>query len=796
MKFLLFQNEPMKFFFRITDINLVSERFDRFEPSLLDEDEEIFKPHSRTPGKKHIKKDNKTDPQPRLADSAKVSSELTSAETNCDKINSSEKHPDETIPNGVGSSPTNEPKINCTQELTIKTNFPNAIGPNPKTNSTLATLQQQKSAIPALLKASPRSKDETAAKPFETILKTESKNDCFAMTLQSIQETIKNFPRSDTPPMFMDNRLNPIDPVPITEVAQNGQPVKPEAVKASPKAVTNDAKKDLVSPKLAKNLASPKLAKSEIGSPKVAKSEIASPKAAKNDACQKPVTKDMPKSRTEVKNDVGCKKPESDMPKLKAEAIDLGCKPVANDMPKLKIEVKNDLGSPKSVGSKGEAVNAKPVQEEDPKVKVSVSAPKPTENDVDGEKQQFLKSIQLTAKTILPIVTKAADPTEEQRAETTKRKAVRKEKPVKRLKLTLPKPQAILPKTPQTATKSEVNQVVRQIMTNVKQQVTSVSKIVEQSDKIPQNNQLLSLFDNCKINIPSSLSITLTESKNDDYESKPAPIKPVQNYIEILKLPDPPQGEKKEDKTEDKKTEDKKLESRKQTFQTMFEEAVKKNESMKKVFKYESVAKQPSAPSLKPKKNQSNALDLSKTSPKEGHKRAMSVEQIAQHLSKRSRMEAESPKVPKSPATENDGKKINIVNNNITSGGSISIQDSAIKSPRLPVAKAPTLKLGPSLPRVLPKPIAKPVLKSPKVESMPAIPNLALNPNQIIEMYNIASLQHLTQANISQAQIAFQPMMQALMMSHQLEMQQYQATQRIRDFKKHHPIAKTNFKRF
>ncbi|GLV38364.1 Posterior sex combs [Carabus blaptoides fortunei] len=197
--------------------------------------------------------------------------------------------------------------------------------------------------------------------------------------------------------------------------------------------------------------------------------------------------------------------------------------------------------------------------------------------------------------------------------------------------------------------------------------------------------------------------------------------------------------------------------------------------------------------------------------------------EIAHQLSKRSRLELEVPtlKIPSSPSpnsipktspalkspkpkdSDSSTPKQIIINSNFSSGGSISIKNSPPKTmlstpkmpiPRLPIAKAPTPKLNPPNIRnggllkysnyaaklaansnSAKSPTGQPA-KSPnstKSESSQSTTVQGLSPNQILEKYNITNLAQYN-ANLNQAQFAFQ---QALMMSHQIEMQRMQQNQ-------------------
>lgn len=948
----------MKFFFRITDINLVSERFDYFEPSLANsEDPEDVKSHltnRNTPAKAKqnqqnaIKTDSVNAEQKEIKTEEDTTSDsLTSGDktsangenkvkceikkeisednseiSECSKASDDKKEdsdivkqskseyvksnetlvPEKTVPTFKNClADIKKPALNanhklsngadCTQELTIKTNnFTNILGCDPKTNSTLINLQKQKYFVPTLLKAvptppqkSPKNKQsstkkteklskstpnlqktidgvskrldlpttvEHTPKSFENIFKPniktdatkksdKSKSESFSKTLKSIHETIKNFPRGDTPPMILENRINPIDPAPKTTgiTTEIRTPIT-----SSPKKVENGHSKLSMSrspsspstPEVIQKLNEQiKLTENLLNIVRNAsKASAAKSHAVSSNGHLSPRTKRTEPTKTDGDGN------EIDKEKTKfLKSIQLTAKSSLPDVPKPIVPpVASTAVSSASISSlsvSSTSVSSTSVSSTTLSSISSASVSSPTVSSSSASLTPVLSSTVSSASTSSgPISSTSLD----SKAQTTKRKYSRKDKPMKRIKLS-PTKIKICTKIPKMNPKI-LPKPNKSIQLNVKPEITNVNRIATQPETgAPKSNQLQSLFDSCNINIPSSLSITLTESPRSEdgsvYESKPTPIKPVQNYIEILKLPDTPSPTpgknvenplEKVEQNQNNKTDvnekelsdavtskakaDANLSKKQLTFQTMFEEAIKKNESMKNhVFQVQTKtseipkkAQVPIAPKtspLKPKKNQNNALDLSKTSPKSDTSHKRNILEIAHQLSKKSRLEAENsiaksplvktqmPEHKKSP-TQEESKKINIVNSNFNSGGSISIQKKVLPQnqklpiPRLPVQKAPTLKLGPSNARAVPKPVPKTTpktLKSPKpsaAENTPVHMNSNLSPNQILEKYNITSLQQLN-ANISQAQLAFQ---QALMMSHQLELQRLQANQK------------------
>ncbi|XP_018318400.1 polycomb group protein Psc-like isoform X2 [Agrilus planipennis] len=175
--------------------------------------------------------------------------------------------------------------------------------------------------------------------------------------------------------------------------------------------------------------------------------------------------------------------------------------------------------------------------------------------EVDPEKSKFLESFELTARSSLSpqkrnsITNHKTTPEsfskdlEIQKCNLGGPSSAQKRKPSSPMKheRASKKQKSLAGKTSPNKRKPESknisNPTVRQMVSNVHQSATNVSKIVEQSSPKSKCNKtdLQSLFDSCKINIPSSLSITIKEGTED--KNLP-PVKPVKNYIEILKLPD------------------------------------------------------------------------------------------------------------------------------------------------------------------------------------------------------------------------------------------------------------------
>ncbi|KRT80613.1 hypothetical protein AMK59_6300, partial [Oryctes borbonicus] len=245
--------------------------------------------------------------------------------------------------------------------------------------------------------------------------------------------------------------------------------------------------------------------------------------------------------------------------------------------------------------------------------------------DIDEEKSNFLKSIELTARSALqtiqglkstekpsvainnPTTVPNFNPKSTQKRKNSSPIKNDKKKPKK----TKNSPVKLLPKLP----------------------TTSGDRIVLLSEKQKNGSDLQSLFTSCKINIPSSLSITLKESSEDDRDRRnAASLKPVQNYIEILKLPDSiPDGVQSDIDSRFKSKSTPNLpckvtlvtgkESAKQqlqTFQKMFEDSIKKTEIA-----------------------DSKASTTEDSSQHNSHKR--NLMEIASQLHKKSKLEVEKP---------------------------------------------------------------------------------------------------------------------------------------------------------
>lgn len=144
---------------------------------------------------------------------------------------------------------------------------------------------------------------------------------------------------------------------------------------------------------------------------------------------------------------------------------------------------------------------------------------------IEDEKSRFFKSIELTAKTTVqspPIKqNEQIKPCGGQKRKNSS--PVKNDKATKKVKINKTQSTKII-----LQSKNKVDQTHNNKQTNnlCKQDEPTTNKI---------NSGLQSLITSCNINIPSSLSITIKDS--NEPQSK-VQIPPVQNYIEILKLPD------------------------------------------------------------------------------------------------------------------------------------------------------------------------------------------------------------------------------------------------------------------
>ncbi|KAK9872062.1 hypothetical protein WA026_015309 [Henosepilachna vigintioctopunctata] len=197
-----------------------------------------------------------------------------------------------------------------------------------------------------------------------------------------------------------------------------------------------------------------------------------------------------------------------------------------------------------------------------------------TEKELEQKKFEFLKSIELTSKKVVDNLAKLLQKQQAKAQSSTSHSSTNKgnllstsNKPCYSMKPPVPNAAMEIVKTKRAiAPKPGANGVKRKNSSPIKKEEQSkrskvepkrTTKIILQqkpgfptinplkpSDilqttsepNINQSKDLHSLFQNCRLNIPSSLSITLKE--NGETSRKPLQMPPVQNYIEILKIDD------------------------------------------------------------------------------------------------------------------------------------------------------------------------------------------------------------------------------------------------------------------
>lgn len=359
--------------------------------------------------------------------------------------------------------------------------------------------------------------------------------------------------------------------------------------------------------------------------------------------------------------------------------------------------------------------------------------PAPVPMEVDLEKSNFLKSIELTAKNSLPAVSPqkvvALETSPKPSPSHKKRKnpsPVKSDKLIKKAKVL-------------KLMKTINNPAVRQIVSNVNNSATNVTKIVERN---APSKDLQTLFDNCKINIPSSLSITLKESSDGDVERRtPVPVKPVQNYIEILRLPDMKDNDGGEVKNKNPRSP--------QTFQKMFEEAIKKPEFTKLL-------------TVPRKKEQKTALDLSGSDNTKRNATKV-LEQGKNGKVAVVKTKADVPVTQQSidchSASLGMNYKVSVGQNGAHSPNKV-VSSSTVSPPNKPVLPKPTSSLS--------------VTTTTNTSTSQA----ALSPNHLLEKYNIQNLAQLTASfNLNPAMMSqasqLAALQQAMILKH-FEMQNRQ----------------------
>lgn len=217
-------------------------------------------------------------------------------------------------------------------------------------------------------------------------------------------------------------------------------------------------------------------------------------------------------------------------------------------------------------------------QQENPGVKRTVSVPQNISSPKRKPPNEIPSTTQShpgTPKTISPLKLQIPKP---ELTATSKPQEVQKP-PVKKMP-------DLKPSVPMSNKGQPVNKVRMDLLANNSDPTIDRTKILSQvksslgspiAGTQPSGDPLKSLFDSCKINIPSSLSITLTdqklETRNQSETTNPDPKKsmvnknlasaasdtshkvpspPVHNYIEILKLPDETKKQKLESNNETK----------------------------------------------------------------------------------------------------------------------------------------------------------------------------------------------------------------------------------------------------
>ncbi|CAB3231180.1 unnamed protein product [Arctia plantaginis] len=212
-----------------------------------------------------------------------------------------------------------------------------------------------------------------------------------------------------------------------------------------------------------------------------------------------------------------------------------------------------------------------PKQQESPSAKRSV-----TSSSISSPKRKHSNEIQITMpppagqKSVSPLILpipKTEPPTAGIKVPEVQKHPIKKMPDLK--------PSIVMPQSSQNKLQP-VNKVRMDLLANNSDPTCDRSKILSQvktslttpTGTQPSGDPLKSLFDSCKINIPSSLSITLTDQKLESHNpaetvavepkksmlnknlagagstTHKVPSPPVHNYIEILKLPDTETGKK------------------------------------------------------------------------------------------------------------------------------------------------------------------------------------------------------------------------------------------------------------
>ncbi|KAF7280082.1 hypothetical protein GWI33_006433 [Rhynchophorus ferrugineus] len=189
------------------------------------------------------------------------------------------------------------------------------------------------------------------------------------------------------------------------------------------------------------------------------------------------------------------------------------------------------IPSPKASKRTDSPRPVRPVREPPPLPPPPLPVPEPVENlEPEDEKSRFFKSIQLKAVPKVEIQETNSQPVHAESS-------------------------SVQPSTSQGQKRKNSSPLKIDRGKVSKQDARKPVKIILQERPVnsptagasSRDTSLQSLIDSCKINIPSSLSITIKESSEERASTPVAP--PVKNYIEILKLPDEPSNPSDKEQT-------------------------------------------------------------------------------------------------------------------------------------------------------------------------------------------------------------------------------------------------------
>lgn len=442
------QNEPMKFFFKISDINKATDRFDFVEPTVLPE--VVNKPvRVAKTSKKSEKRDKIRTSQ---VNSKKIKNEIVKSDKNrvivddCKDDESIEKEITEEIKSRIQNDPTND-----------KTSIYTNITLNRSNNIEIIT----------------------------KIQKVSNRNGQ-PIGLNIIKQTVK---KSKPLP------LPTITPSVASSAQNNSLQIKSEDKNGENVSVQIDVKQE-------------KIGKDAESSAKSDNKVLTPVKTYKNENNKT----EQDENKTDMKQNKSEKKKEASNSEIKVKeepvTVNIKTEPVEDEIEKsiflksIELTARSSLLKPPASEKKTPSPEKKPPLTLSPEMKYKPFETKPSSSH----------KVNLSHKPVSSQKRKNSSP-------------IKNPQPAK-------KPRAS--KKP----KHIHNPMVKQMVTNVNQGASSLNRIVEQnSPKATTQKELQSLFDSCKINIPSSLSITLKESSEDDANRRtPTTIKPVQNFIEILKI--------------------------------------------------------------------------------------------------------------------------------------------------------------------------------------------------------------------------------------------------------------------